>query len=177
MGGSEGLDLLTSGQDDDIQKIGQADYILTSDQEFYNGLQASQEGNENKPQMQLVRPRKLTAYDGIPDLSEIRDIPIGPSSSLSFTPMTTNKFISLASLEQEIKQVPEYASWTIHKAIDPPLLLDGQVVKGFGRGSKQLGVPTANVEMTEENKQKTQSLVPGVYAAKALLKLTDSEEV
>lgn len=73
--------------------------------------------------------------------------------------------------------MPEYASWTIHKAIDPPLLLDGQVVKGFGRGSKQLGVPTANVEMTEENKQKTQSLVPGVYAAKALLKLTDSEEV
>jgi riboflavin kinase / FMN hydrolase len=50
-----------------------------------------------------------------------------------------------------------------------PLLLEGTVVKGFGRGSKQLGVPTANVEMTEQNKEKTQDLVPGVYAAQATL--------
>ena len=56
-----------------------------------------------------------------------------------------------------------------------PIVLEGQVVKGFGRGSKQLGVPTANVEMTEENKVKTANLVPGVYAAKAQLKVSESE--
>ena len=49
------------------------------------------------------------------------------------------------------------------------------MVKGFGRGSKQLGVPTANLEMTEENKLKTNNLVPGVYSAKAKLTLTKED--
>ena len=41
----------------------------------------------------------------------------------------------------------------------------GNVVKGFQRGSKQLGVPTANIEMTKENQKLTANLIPGVYAA------------
>lgn len=49
------------------------------------------------------------------------------------------------------------------------VVLTGKVVHGFGRGSKQLGVPTANLEMTAENKATTESLIPGVYSAKALL--------
>ena len=53
--------------------------------------------------------------------------------------------------------------------LSPSLVLRGQVVKGFGRGSKQLGVPTANLEMTDENRLKTNNLVPGVYSAKAKL--------
>jgi riboflavin kinase len=52
----------------------------------------------------------------------------------------------------------------------PDFLLSGKVVRGFGRGSKQLGVPTANLEMTDENKEKTKSLIPGVYSAIATLK-------
>jgi len=48
--------------------------------------------------------------------------------------------------------------------------LKGKVVRGFGRGSKQLGVPTANVEMTSENKEITKGLIPGVYSATARLK-------
>ena len=28
----------------------------------------------------------------------------------------------------------------------PPLLLEGAVVKGFGRGSAKMGVPTANID-------------------------------
>jgi FAD synthase len=48
--------------------------------------------------------------------------------------------------------------------------LEGDVVVGFSRGSAKLGVPTANVEMTEENKRKCSKLVPGVYAAIAMLK-------
>ena len=65
--------------------------------------------------------------------------------------------------------VPEFTDWDTHVTIEPPLVLEGTVVKGFGRGSKQLGCPTANVEMTQENKDKTVGLVPGVYAAKAVL--------
>jgi FAD synthase len=42
-------------------------------------------------------------------------------------------------------------------------------VEGFKRGSKQLGVPTANIEMTEENVTKAKALVPGVYTAKGTL--------
>ena len=57
-----------------------------------------------------------------------------------------------------------------------PIQLDGEVVAGFGRGSKQLGVPTANVKMTEINKEKTEALIPGVYAAIATLTLPPSED-
>jgi FAD synthase len=31
------------------------------------------------------------------------------------------------------------------RVLETPLLLSGEVVKGFGRGSKELGVPTANL--------------------------------
>jgi len=48
-------------------------------------------------------------------------------------------------------------------------ILAGPVVKGFNRGSTQLGVPTANIEMTAENISKTSNLIPGVYAAIATL--------
>ena len=57
-----------------------------------------------------------------------------------------------------------------------PILLDGEVVKGFGRGSKQLGVPTANVQMTDINKEKTEGLIPGVYAAVATLTLQSATD-
>ena len=43
------------------------------------------------------------------------------------------------------------------------LKLMGTVVTGFSRGSKQLGVPTANIEMTSENIEKSNGFVPGVY--------------
>lgn len=47
--------------------------------------------------------------------------------------------------------------------------LRGKVVGGFKRGSKQLGIPTANIEMTDENITKTKELIPGVYIGHALL--------
>jgi FAD synthase len=42
-------------------------------------------------------------------------------------------------------------------------VITGKVVKGFSRGSKDLGCPTANIEMTEVNKMKIRDLIPGVY--------------
>lgn len=59
--------------------------------------------------------------------------------------------------------------WNFPSPIED-LVLRGTVIHGFGRGSKQLGVPTANVEMTEQNKLLTEALIPGVYSATALLK-------
>ena len=45
--------------------------------------------------------------------------------------------------------------------------LTGKIVHGFQRGSKQLGVPTCNIEMTQENIEKINQLLPGVYAGTA----------
>jgi len=56
----------------------------------------------------------------------------------------------------------------------PELDISGKVVKGFGRGSKQLGVPTANIQMTSENKEMLRDFIPGVYIGKA--KFGDMEE-
>ncbi|PZC77388.1 hypothetical protein B5X24_HaOG203436 [Helicoverpa armigera] len=43
-----------------------------------------------------------------------------------------------------------------------PLFLEGEVVKGFGRGSKDLGCPTANYPL-EVVQSLPKDLVPGVY--------------
>lgn len=43
--------------------------------------------------------------------------------------------------------------------------LEGIIVHGFQRGSKSLGVPTANVEMTEVNLAILKDTVPGIYMA------------
>ena len=32
------------------------------------------------------------------------------------------------------------------KSLKSPWLLKGEVIKGFGRGSKELGIPTANLD-------------------------------
>lgn len=95
--------------------------------------------------MRLVRPRKLSAYDDLPDVGDITELTLGNGTAISFSAMGSNKFIDLTSLSDELRCLPESAHWTDHVALEPPLNLEGTVVKGFGRGSKQLGVPTANV--------------------------------
>ncbi len=69
--------------------------------------------------MKLVRPRKLAAYDGIPDLVEMTNFTLPStiqeaSQDVSFERILSNKFINLASLQSEISQVPEYKDWTLH---------------------------------------------------------------
>ena len=44
-----------------------------------------------------MRPRKLEAFDGVPDLIEQREF-IMTAGGDAFTPLPSNKFISLASL-------------------------------------------------------------------------------
>eukprot|EP01134_Creolimax_fragrantissima_P004723 CFRG4723T1 len=55
-----------------------------------------------------------------------------------------------------------------------PLLLAGNVQKGFGRGSKELGCPTANLPQTEVDKVPSE-FPTGVYYGWATIK--DSEPV
>ncbi|CDW83043.1 haloacid dehalogenase-like hydrolase domain-containing protein 1a [Stylonychia lemnae] len=63
-----------------------------------------------------------------------------------------------------VDDLPEYDKWHNHTQVEE-IKIKGKVVKGFQRGSKQLGCPTANIEMTEENKKLTSELIPGVYSA------------
>lgn len=49
-----------------------------------------------------------------------------------------------------------------HKVLETPLRLSGEVVKGFGRGSKELGIPTANLPV-ESLGDALDDIPPGVY--------------
>ena len=91
------------------------------------------------------------------------------SAALAFASLPSKKFVSLKSLSEELLLLPEMRAWNSNVEV-PGVVLKGKVVRGFGRGSKQLGVPTANVEMTAENKQITEALIPGVYSATATLR-------
>ena len=52
--------------------------------------------------------------------------------------------------------LPEFNDWLLNPTqgldpvlpLDPPVRMGGPVVKGFGRGSKVLGIPTANLDVT-----------------------------
>lgn len=57
-----------------------------------------------------------------------------------------------------------------YRFADTPLQLQSTVVKGFGRGSRQLGVPTANMD-PEPLQQQLQQLPQGVYFGWAQLTL------
>jgi len=48
------------------------------------------------------------------------------------------------------------------RALEEPLCLKGPVVKGFGRGSKELGIPTANLD-AELLGDGLADVAPGVY--------------
>ncbi len=46
--------------------------------------------------------------------------------------------------------------------LSAPIILEGRVVEGFGRGSTQMGVPTANIE-PGPLKDQLEGLPLGVY--------------
>lgn len=57
--------------------------------------------------------------------------------------------------------------------LSPFIYLGGPVVNGFGRGSKTLGIPTANLEITDgPAKREAEKLAPGIYFGWAGLRLT-----
>lgn len=44
-----------------------------------------------------------------------------------------------------------------------PITLNGVIERGFGRGSKLLGFPTANIQITPENEKALEGMCTGVY--------------
>lgn len=76
-------------------------------------------------------------------------------------------FVDLKNNEKTLN-LPEFIEWKNNLVIDQ-ITLKGTVVNGFKRGSKQLGVPTANIEMTEENLKIVKNMIPGVYSAFGML--------
>jgi len=57
----------------------------------------------------------------------------------------------------------------------PAVRLGGPVVRGFGRGSKTLGVPTANLDVAPIKKE-SDALAPGIYFGWAGLRGNDSND-
>ena len=54
----------------------------------------------------------------------------------------------------------------IVSALEPCWLLSGTVIKGFGRGSKELGIPTANLDakcVKDVDDKEDSNLVSGIY--------------
>lgn len=66
----------------------------------------------------------------------------------------------LSSLSVDFEKIP----WQGHMKLLPSLNISGPIVKGFGRGSKDLGFPTANIEVHENL-----PVLLGIYAGIAKL--------
>ena len=77
---------------------------------------------------------------------------------------------SLYDIRPESWGLPPFDDWMPNPTpgldpvlpLDPPVRLGGPVVKGFGRGSKMLGIPTANLDVTPL-KLESDALAPGIY--------------
>ena len=58
----------------------------------------------------------------------------------------------------------EYAVWgNNYIPFTHPLVLESYIIRGFGRGGKQLGMPTANLEITPEINEMLKPIIPGIY--------------
>ena len=65
----------------------------------------------------------------------------------------------------EVQARDEYIFWKGHVKLKAPVRLSGTVVHGFGKGSSELGFPTANI-VPEQSRV---HLVPGVYCGRVTL--------
>lgn len=55
-----------------------------------------------------------------------------------------------------------------------PIFLNGVIERGFGRGSKLLGFPTANIQITPENEKALEGMPMGVYFGFGVVTPTES---
>ena len=84
---------------------------------------------------------------------------------------------SLLDFDPSVYGLPPFDDWVPNPTegldpvlpLDPPVRMGGPVVKGFGRGSKVLGIPTANLDVGPL-KYESDSLAPGIYFGWAGLK-------
>ena len=83
-------------------------------------------------------------------------------------------FSALCRCRERSKRMDWSHLYTGKMAFGVPLDLEAEVVRGFGRGSKELGIPTANLDMDELG-ESGESLPTGIYYGLACIK--DREEV
>lgn len=134
----------------------QDDILITGDENYYSLM-------KNRLNCLFVVPRNIKGYDKIePHYASLYDIDFSPFS-LDVKFVQSLMQVDLKKNEQVI-YLPEFREWKNQLNFDP-LLISGKIVNGFNRGSKQLGVPTANIDMTTENQSIAKQLVPGVYSA------------
>lgn len=57
----------------------------------------------------------------------------------------------------------ELECWGNIIPLPKPLIIESFIIRGFGRGGKQLGMPTANLEITPEINEKLKPIIPGIY--------------
>jgi hypothetical protein len=55
------------------------------------------------------------------------------------------------------------------KKLSKPIRIKGHISHGFGRGSRQLGFPTANIPISSSYLQELRNIKPGVYAGYAVV--------
>ena len=60
--------------------------------------------------------------------------------------------------------------WNNYNKYSEKITLEGKIVSGFQRGSGQLGIPTANIEMNNENLLKVKKLINGSFYGEFVFK-------
>ena len=85
------------------------------------------------------------------------------SSKEKYNSFKGNEFIMKYSHDQITKKFSFSSLWKNYTVFTQQILIEGKVIRGFKRGSKLLGIPTANIEMNETNTKIVTSHINGVY--------------
>ena len=86
-----------------------------------------------------------------------------PTNHAQYTSHMSNEFILKYSKEHINKQFSYASLWNNYTTYDKQVLIEGKIVNGVKRGSKLLGIPTANIEMNNTNSDLVQQFINGVY--------------
>ncbi|KAK8488217.1 hypothetical protein V6N13_120024 [Hibiscus sabdariffa] len=94
----------------------------------------------------------LVIEDSIPGVTagkaagmEVVVVPSVPKQTDLYTPAADEVINSLLDLQPEKWGLPPFQDWIEGTLPTEPWCIGGPVIKGFGRGSKVLGIPTANL--------------------------------
>ena len=117
---------------------------------------------------------KQPELQSILTFKQLADVPFASHLQRGAKPYSQAETLKRVDLGESVSFL-EIPFWRANSMPMPsPLSLSGRVVPGFKRGSKELGVPTANLEMTVQNEHKVASLVPGVYCGIAVFRSSES---
>lgn len=126
----------------------------------------------------------LQPYHSVPHIVYLNHLPTHQTCTTANFKSVHISFPARESCEESYEtlwslySVPElsyeyrYNLWNSYISLPQILTLEGNIVKGFGRGSSDLGFPTANLEVTNGEYEE---MIPGIYAARAYLKRDNYE--